>query len=53
MDYTKSVNGEKIENVASEAAKILRDHPNFTYKQAIDKAKEVLEYDTFTGNKTS
>lgn len=53
MNYTKSVNGEKIENVASEAAKIKKDYPKLTYKQAIEKAREVLGHDTFTGNKTS
>ena len=36
-------NDEKIAQVVSEAAKILRDYPHLKYYQAINKAKEVLK----------
>ena len=34
-------NDEKIAQVVSEAAKILRDYPHLKYSEAIMKAKEV------------
>jgi len=31
-----------IANIVDEAARLLRDNPDWTYKQAIDKAKELI-----------
>lgn len=35
---------KKIDEVATEAAKILRDYPNLKYRQALALAKESLKY---------
>lgn len=34
---------KKIDNVASEAAKILKDYPNLKYYEALEKAREIYE----------
>ena len=36
-------NDEKISQVVSEAAKILKDYPHLKYSEAIKMAKEVLK----------
>lgn len=38
-------NWDKIQAVANEAAKILKDYPHLKYNEAIMKAKEVLKDD--------
>lgn len=35
---------QKIDEVATEAAKILKDYPNLKYRQAVALAKEILKY---------
>ncbi|GEM_PF-4564534 len=37
------MDNKKISKVAEEAAKLKKDYPEFTYKQAIDKAREIYE----------
>ena len=37
------MNKTKIITISEEAAKLLRENPTWTYKKAIDKAKEILE----------
>lgn len=34
---------DNIEKVATEAARLLFDNPEWTYKKAIEKAKELIE----------
>ena len=34
---------KKIADRVEEAARLLRDNPHWTYKQAIDKAKELIK----------
>lgn len=35
--------GKKIATAVDEAARLLRENPTWTYKQAIEKAKELLK----------
>lgn len=35
---------KKIDEVATEAAKIMKDYPNLQYRQAVALAKESLKY---------
>ena len=35
---------QKIDEVATEAAKILKDYPNLKYRQALALAKEALKH---------
>ena len=37
------MNKEKIEKVATEAAKLLFDNPGWAYKRAIETARELIE----------
>lgn len=37
------MNKTQIITISEEAAKLLRENPTWTYKKAIDKAKEILE----------
>lgn len=37
------IDKKKIATVAEEAARLLKENPRWTYKQAIEKAKETLE----------
>lgn len=37
------MNKTKIITISEEAAKLLRENPTWTYKKAIDKAKEILK----------
>ena len=38
------MNKQKIDAVATEAAKIMKDYPNLQYRQALALAKESLKY---------
>lgn len=37
---------KEMANIAVEAAKLRKDYPELSYKQAIDKAKEVTKNDS-------
>lgn len=47
------MNKKAIIAVVEEAKKILQDYPHLKYVQAIEKAKEVLNYGTNERNKSN
>ncbi|MGJ0848428.1 hypothetical protein ACR77J_17195 [Tissierella praeacuta] len=45
------VNKTKIITISEEAAKLLRENPTWTYKKAIDKAKEMISNEKISNEK--
>ncbi|WP_313232480.1 hypothetical protein [Tissierella praeacuta] len=46
------MNKTKIITISEEAAKLLRENPTWTYKKAIDKAKEMISNEKVSNEET-
>ena len=40
------MNNKEIANIAAEAARIRKDYPELSIEEAIEKAKEVMKYES-------